>query len=66
MCTVPQNIIRMIKSRKMNWVVHVARMEKLEMRAKFWFPNSKGDHLGDLGVDGRIVIYLNGSYRSGV
>jgi hypothetical protein len=36
------NIVRVIKSRRMRWAGHVARMER--------------DHWGDLGVDGWIIL----------
>jgi hypothetical protein len=49
------NIIRMIKSRRIRWAVHVARMG--EMHAEFWSENLKGGHRSeDLGVDGRIIL----------
>jgi hypothetical protein len=48
------NIIRVVKSRRMRWVDHVARMGK--MHAIFWLEDLKGrDHLEDLGVDGKII-----------
>jgi hypothetical protein len=49
------NIIRMIKSRMMAHVGHVARMG--EMATNFWTKSVKGrDHLEDQGIDGRIII----------
>jgi hypothetical protein len=36
--------IRVIKSRRMKWIGHVARM---------------GDHLGDIDVDGRSTIQMD-------
>jgi hypothetical protein len=42
------NIIRAIKSRRMRWAGHVARMGKREVHTGFWW--------GDPGVDGRIIL----------
>jgi hypothetical protein len=51
------NIIRVIKSRRMRRAGHVARMGKTEVHTGFWLGDLKeGDHLGDLGVDGRIPL----------
>jgi hypothetical protein len=51
------NIIRVIKSRRMRWVGHVARMGKREVHTAFWWGDLReGDHLGDPGVDGRIIL----------
>ena len=55
------NIVRVIKSRRIRWAGHVARMEegrgvhkvlvgKPEVRER--------DHWGDQGVDGRIILRL--------
>jgi hypothetical protein len=44
------NIVRVIKSRRMRWAGHVARMG--EWRG-FWWGNRKRDHLEDLNVDGK-------------
>jgi hypothetical protein len=50
------NVIRVIKSRRMRWVGHVVRMERKEVHTGFWWGNLReGDHLGDPGVDGRII-----------
>ena len=41
----------------MRWAGHVARMGTGEEYTGFWWGNlSKRDHLGDPGVDGRIVL----------
>jgi hypothetical protein len=38
-------IIRMIKSRKMRWAGHVARMGRILMHIGYWWENKKeGDH----------------------
>ena len=42
----PPDIIRVMKSRRMRWVGHVAHMGNLR----------EGDHLEDLNVDIRIMI----------
>jgi hypothetical protein len=53
------NIVRVIKSRRMRWVGHVARMGvgRGEVFTGFWFGGPKArDHWGDLGVGGRITL----------
>jgi hypothetical protein len=51
------NIIRVIKSRRMRWAGHVARMGKREVHMGFWWGDLReGDHLGDTGVDGKIIL----------
>jgi hypothetical protein len=49
------DIIRQIKSRRMRWAGHVARMERGKTCTRFWWesPKEKG-HLKDQGVDGRM------------
>jgi len=48
------NIVRVIKSRRMGWTGHVARMGRGELHTWFWWGNfRKLDHLEDTGVDGR-------------
>jgi hypothetical protein len=42
------NIIRYIKSRRLRWVGHVARMGEECVQAR------RKDHLGDQGIDGRM------------
>ena len=50
------NIVRVIKSRRMRWVGHVARME-VEVCTRFWWGNLRErDHLGDQEVDVRIIL----------
>ena len=47
------NIVRVIKSRRMRWAGHVARMGEERGRIGSWWGNRrKRDHSGDLGVDG--------------
>jgi len=51
------NIVRVIKSRRMRWTGHVARMGRREAYTGFWWGNLRErDHLGDPGVDGRIIV----------
>jgi hypothetical protein len=51
------NIIRVIKSRRMIWAVHVARMGKRDVHTGFWWVDVREDnHLGHPGVDGRIIL----------
>jgi hypothetical protein len=52
-----QSIIRVIKSRRMRCAGHVARMGKREGHTGFWWGNLReSDHLGDPGVDGKIIL----------
>ena len=51
------NIVRVIKLRRMRWAGHVARMgEKRGCIGSYWGNRREGDHWGDLGVDGRIIL----------
>ena len=51
------NIVRVIKSRRIRWAGHVARMGKGEAYTEFWWGKLRErDHLGDRGVDGRIIL----------
>jgi hypothetical protein len=51
------NIIRVIKSRRLRWAGHVARMEERRDAYRVSVGNLRaGDHLEDPGVDGRIII----------
>jgi hypothetical protein len=46
-----------IKSRRMRWAGHVARMGRQEVHTGVWWGDLReGDHLGDPGVDGRIIL----------
>jgi hypothetical protein len=51
-------ISRVIKSGRMRWAGHVARMvENRGVCAGFWWGNlRKRDHLEDPGLDGRIIL----------
>ena len=49
------NIVRVVKSRRMRWAGHVARMG--EGCTGFWWGNLRErDHWGDPDVDGRITL----------
>ena len=51
------NIVRVIKSRRISWAGHVARMgEERGCIGSWWGNRSEGDHWGDLGLDGRIIL----------
>jgi hypothetical protein len=51
------NIVRVIKSRRMRWAGHVARMDEGRGVIGFWLGNLKArDHWEDLGVGGRITL----------
>jgi hypothetical protein len=51
------NIFRVIKSRRMRWAGHVARMGEGELFTGFWLGGPKArDHWDDLGVGGMISL----------
>jgi len=51
------NIVRVIKSRIMRWAGHVARMgERRGVYRVLVEKHKERDHLGDPGVDGRIIL----------
>ena len=51
------NIVRVIKSRIMRWTGYVARMGRGQVYTGYWWENLRErDHLGDPGVDGRIIL----------
>ena len=48
--------VLVIKSRKMRWVGHVVH-ERGEVYTGLWWGNlMERDHLGDPGIDGRIIL----------
>ena len=56
-CTAHPNIVRVIKSRIVRWAGHVARMGEMGGLYRVWGGNLRDrDHLGDLSVDGRIIL----------
>jgi len=51
------NIVPVIKSRRMKWAGHVARMGRGEVYTGFWWGNLRErDYLGDPGIDGRKIL----------
>jgi len=51
------NIVRVIKSRRMRWAGHVARMgEERGCIESSWGNRRERDHWGDLGVGGWIIL----------
>jgi hypothetical protein len=51
------NIVRVIKSRRMKWAEHVKLMGERCGYTGFWWENLRErNHLGDRGVDGRIIL----------
>ena len=51
------NIVRVVKSRRMRWAGHVARVGRGEVCTGFWWGNlRKRYRWGDPDVDGRIIL----------
>jgi hypothetical protein len=51
------NIVTVIKSRRMSWAGHVARMGRADVFTGFWLGKPKArDHWEDLGLGGRITL----------
>ena len=51
------NIVRVIKPRRMRWAGHLAHMGEERRCIGSWWGNwREGDHWGDLGVDGWIIL----------
>ena len=51
------NILRVVKSRRMRWAGHVARMGRIEGCTGFWWRSLRErGHWGDQDVDGRIIL----------
>jgi hypothetical protein len=49
------NIIRMIKSRRMSWAGHVARLGRPGMQLGYWWESQK-DHYKDQDIGGWIIL----------
>jgi hypothetical protein len=49
-------IVRVIKSRRLRWAGHVARMGRGEVFTGFWLGGPKADHWVELGEGGRITL----------
>jgi hypothetical protein len=53
------NIIRVNKQRRMRWVGHAAHMRSMRIEYKILLEIPEGkNHLGDLGIDGKIILKL--------
>jgi hypothetical protein len=50
------NVIRVIKSRRMRWAGHMARVEERRVAVLCWEYLKEGDHLKELFVDGRTTL----------
>jgi hypothetical protein len=51
------NIVRVIKSRKMRWAGRIARMKERKVLYRVWWGKLRErEHLGEPGVDGRIIL----------
>jgi len=50
-------IVWVVKARRMRWAGHVARMREWRGVYRVWWRNLReGDHWGEQGVDGRIIL----------
>jgi len=51
------NIVPVVKSRRLSWAGHVARMARGELRTGFWWGSLReGVQWGDPNVHGRIIL----------
>jgi hypothetical protein len=51
------NIVQVIKSKRVRWAGHVARMGRRKACVGLWWGTLREtDHWGDPGIDGRIMI----------
>ena len=54
------NVIRVIKSKRLKWLGHVACMGRGEVHTVFWWGNLRvRDHFVDPGVDGIVILRFN-------
>ena len=61
------NTVRLIKSRRMRWAGHVARMGVRKAYTGFWWGNlGERDYLRDTKVDGRIIRWVLKKWDVGV
>jgi hypothetical protein len=62
------NVVRVIKSRRMRWTGHVARLGRREACIGSWWENlMERDCWGDPSVDGRIILgWIFGKWDVGV
>ena len=61
------NIVRVIKSRRMRWAGHVARMgEERGAYRVLVGKTEERDHWGDLGVDGGILGWISRRWDVGI
>ena len=52
-----QFIVQVMKSSRIKWAGHVARIGRRDLYTGFWLGNLRErDHWEDLGVDGRIIL----------
>ena len=52
-----QNVLQVIKSKRMRWAGHVARMGERRVYTRFWWGKLRErDNLEDPGIDGRITL----------
>jgi hypothetical protein len=53
----PPDIIRVIKSRRMKWAGHVARLGERRGVYRFWLGDLRErDHMEDQDIDGRTIL----------
>jgi hypothetical protein len=51
------DISKVIKSRRIRWEIHVARMGEMRNASIFWLENLMGRYKSkDLGIDGKIIL----------
>jgi hypothetical protein len=60
-------IVKVIKSRRMKWEEHVARMRKGDSCTGIWWENlGERDHLRDPGVDGKVIRWISRTWDADV